>query len=93
MIVEKIPEKKEPEVLTNPEIPEEKVTLEQGYYCCVYVMLWFKKEVSVDSKEYQAYVEDDTNEEDMENVKLDNGRKCHCRMVLKDNDRGVDDKK
>ena len=30
VIAEKIPEEKEPQVFTNPEIPEEQVTLEQG---------------------------------------------------------------
>ena len=39
MIVEKIPEEKEPEVSKISEIPEEQVELEKGYYCCVYVML------------------------------------------------------
>ena len=51
MISEKIQEDKEPDVFTNPEIPEEQVTLDQEYNHCVYVMLWFKKEFSVDSKE------------------------------------------
>ena len=39
VIVENIPEEKEPEVSAIPEIPEEKAELEKGYYCCVYVML------------------------------------------------------
>ena len=30
VIIDKIPEEKGPEVFTNPAIPEEKVTLEQG---------------------------------------------------------------
>ena len=42
---------KEPKVPTNPDIPEEKVTLEKGYYNCVYVMLHFKKEDGVNRKE------------------------------------------
>ena len=41
VIVEKIPVEEEPEVSTIPEIPEEKVELEKGYYHCVYVMLQF----------------------------------------------------
>ena len=41
MIVEKIPEEKEPKVSVIPKIPEEQVELEKGYYCCVYGMLWF----------------------------------------------------
>ena len=39
VIVENIPEEKEPEVSAIPEIPEEKAELEKGYYCRVYVML------------------------------------------------------
>ena len=58
----------------NPEIPEEQVELEKGYYHCVYAMQCFKKEVGVDSKEEQADVEDDPDEEDMEAVKLDDNR-------------------
>ena len=42
VIVEKIPEEKEPEVSEIAEIPEGKVELEKGYYYCVYVMIWFK---------------------------------------------------
>ena len=41
-IVEKIPVEEEPEVSTIPEIPEEQVELEKGYYLCVYFMLRFK---------------------------------------------------
>ena len=54
VIVEKIPVEKEPEVPINPEIPEEQVTLENGYYHCVYVILHFKREVVVGRKEEQA---------------------------------------
>ena len=43
VIVEKIPVGKEPEVSTIPEIPEDQVEKEKGYYRCVYVMLQFKK--------------------------------------------------
>ena len=43
VIVEKMSEEKEPEVSVIPEIPEEQVGLEKGYYCCVYVMLMFKR--------------------------------------------------
>ena len=65
VIVEKIPEEKEPEVFTNPETTKEKVNLEQGYYHCVYIMLRFKKEVSVESKEENTDMEDDHDEEEM----------------------------
>ena len=56
-------------------------------------MLQFKKEVSVDSKEEQAYVKDDTDEEEMEDINLDEEREHHCRMVFEDNDGGVDEAK
>ena len=38
-------------------------------------------------------MEDDPDEEEMENVKLDDEREHHWRMVFKDNYGGVDDKK
>ena len=43
VIVENIPEEKEPEVSKIAEIPEEKVESEKRYNRCVYVMLQFKK--------------------------------------------------
>ena len=55
-------------------------------------MLKFNKEVGVNSKEEQADVEYACNEEETEDVKLDNERESHWRMVFKDNGRGVDDK-
>ena len=42
VIIEEIPEEKEPEVSEISEIPEEQVKLEKRYYRCVYVMLRFK---------------------------------------------------
>ena len=44
-------------------------------------MLRFKKEFGVDSKEEQAGVEDDPDEEDMDDVNLDDEREHHWRMV------------
>ena len=41
VIVEKIPEEKEPEVSAIPEIPEEQVELDKGYYRYFYIMLRF----------------------------------------------------
>ena len=41
VIIEKIQVEEEPEVCAIPEIPEEKVELEKGYYLCVYIMLQF----------------------------------------------------
>ena len=60
--------------------------MEKGYYRCVYVMLRFKKEVCVDSKEYQVDLEDDPDEEDMDDVNLDDKREHHWRMVFEDYD-------
>ena len=85
VIVENIPEENETEVSTNPEIPEEKVKTEKGYYQCVYVMIWFKKEVGVHSMEEQVDVEDDTDEEDMEDQKLENLRERYWMMIFEDN--------
>ena len=48
MILEKSPAEKKPEVPKNPEIPEEKFTLEKRYHHCIYVILSFNNEVSVD---------------------------------------------
>ena len=47
LIVEKIPEEKEPEVSEIDDIPEEQVKLEKEYYRCVYIMIRFKQEVRV----------------------------------------------
>ena len=93
VIVEKIPEEKEPEVSEIAEIPEEQVELEKGYYRCFYVMLRFKKKVGVDSKEEQADVEDDPDEDEMDDVNLDDKRERHWRMAFEYNDGGVDDAK
>ena len=41
VIVEKIPEEKEPEVSEISNIPEDQVELEKEYYQCVYFMLRF----------------------------------------------------
>ena len=51
VIVEKIPVEDEPEVPTIPEIPEEQVTLEKGYYHIIYVTIHLNKEDGAKSKE------------------------------------------
>ena len=38
-------------------------------------------------------MDDDTDEEDMDNVNLENDRERHWRMMFEDNDGGVDDTK
>ena len=63
VIVEKIPEEKQPEISEMSEIPEEQVESEKGYYRGVYVIIRFKKEFSIYSKEEQADVEYDKYEE------------------------------
>ena len=88
MIVEDILEDKEPEVFVIPEIPEYQVTLYKGYYCCVFFILRFKKEFSVDSKDQQAGVDDDTDEEYMDDVNIDDERERHWRMVFEGNGGG-----
>ena len=67
-IVEKILVEEEPDASTIPYIPEDQVEKEKGYYCCVYVMLQFKNEASIESKEEQADMGDDTDEEDTEDI-------------------------
>ena len=56
-------------------------------------MILFKNEVGVEIKEDKADVEDDNDEEDMEDVNLDNDRERNWRMVLEDNDGGVENGK
>ena len=93
MVVENIQVEEEPAVSTITEIPEDKVKLAKGYYWCVYVMIQFKKEVCVDSKEEEADVEDYPDEEDTDDVNLDNKRERLWRMVFEDDDGGVDNAK
>ena len=93
VIEENIPVEEEPELSTIPEIPEDQVEKDKGYYRCVYVMLQFKKDVSVDNKEYQADVEDDPDEEEMDDINLDNKRERHWRIVFEENNGGMDDAK
>ena len=77
VIVEKIPVEDDPKVFTISEIPEDQVKKEKGYYCCVYVILHFKKEVGAGIKKEQADVEDDPDEEEMDDINLDNKRERH----------------
>ena len=67
--------------------------MEKGYYCCVCVMLQFKTEVGVDSKDEQVDVDDDPDKEDTEDVNLDDERERHWRIVSEDNDVRVEDAK
>ena len=93
VIVEKIPVEEEPLVSTIPEILEDQVEKENGYYRCVYVLLHFKKWGGVDSKEEQAELENNPDEEEMDYVNMDDERERHWGNVFEDNEGGLDDKK
>ena len=93
VIVDKIPVEEEPLVSTIPDIPEDQVEKQRGYYRCVYVLLQFKKEDGVDSKEEQAELENDPDEEEIDDVNKDDERERHWRNVFEDNGGGIDDKK
>ena len=60
---------------------------------CVFVLLNFNKEDSVDRKEDQGGMDPDPEEEDMEDVRIYDERERHWRMVLEENYGGVDNKK
>ena len=93
VIVAKILVEEEPLVSTIPEIPEDQVEKQKGYYRCVYVLLKFKKEGYFDSKEEQAELENDPDEEDMDDLNIDDERERHWRNVFEDNEGGVGNKK
>ena len=82
-IADKIMAEEEPEVSTIPEIPEDNVKKQKGYYRCVYVLLQFKTEDKIDSKEEQTELENDPDEEDMDDVNIDDERERHWINVLR----------
>ena len=61
----------EPKVTTINVMPDETVPLNKVYYHGVHVVLHFHKEGVVDRKWYQAYMEPDPDEEEIEDVRLD----------------------
>ena len=67
---------------------DETVTLEKGYYHGVFVLLNFNKEDGVDRKEDQVDVDLDPDEEKMQDVRLDDKKERHWRMVLEGNAKG-----
>ena len=81
------------EVSKIPEIPENNVKKQKGYYRCVYVLLQFKMEDEIDSKEEHMELENDPDEEEMDDVNIDDEREHHWRNVFENNELGVDDKK
>ena len=60
---------------------------------CVFVLLNFNKEDSVDRKEEKGGMYQDNDEEDMEYVRLDEKRERHWRMVLEENYGEVENEK
>ena len=66
----KIPVEEAPEVSTIPEIPEDNVEKQKGYYRCVYVLLQFKMEDKIDSKEEQKELENYPDEEEIDDVNI-----------------------
>ena len=78
---------------TITEITDETFHSEKGYCHGVYVFLHFNNMDGVARKEEHWDTDPDPDEEDMEDVKLDNERERHWRIVFEDNDGGVDDKK
>ena len=83
----------EPEVPSISEKPDEKVPLEKRYYHGVFLLPNFNKGGGVDRKEQQADMEPDTDEEQMEDVRLDKKRQRPWRVFFEGNDLGVDDEK
>ena len=69
--VEKSPTEKEPEVSTIGVIPDKPVDSKKVFYHGVYTMQDFTKDYEVDKKEEQADMEPGTDDEYMEDVRLD----------------------
>ena len=53
----------------------------------------YQKEDGVDRKEYQANLYPDPNNKEMEDVRFNNEREHHWRMVIEETDGGVENKK
>ena len=90
MKVERIPMNKEAEVPTISVITNKTIGLEKGYYYSFYVLQHFKKKDGANRKEYQADMEEQSGEEDIKDVRLNNERDHHWRMVFEDNNKGVE---
>ena len=74
-------------------IPDDTFTPQKRYYHSVYVLLNFNKENGVASKEQEVDMYPYPDEEEMEDVRLDNKRQHHLRIILEENDGGVDEEK
>ena len=66
-----------PLVSTIPEIPEYNVEIHKGYYRCVYVLLQFKTEETIDNKEEQMELDNDPDEEYQGGINIDDKRERH----------------
>ena len=82
VIVEKSPVEEEPEAPTITEIHNETFLMNKGYYHGFHVVLHFHKEGGFHRKEDQADVYLYPDEEDMEDVKLDDERERHYRIMF-----------
>ena len=80
-IAEKSLVTEESEAPTVYMIPNENTDIQKGYYHGLYILLKFKKEDGVDRTEKQADMEADPYEEEMEDVRLNDKRQRHWRMV------------
>ena len=69
-------------------IPE--VREELGCYYWVYISIHFIKEDGVEKREYQVGMYLYPDEEDIKDVVLDDERESHWRMVIEENNGGVD---
>ena len=74
-------------------IPDDTFTPQKRYYHSVYVLLNFNKKNNVDRKEEEADMYLYPDEEEMEDVRLDNKRQHHLRIIFEENGGGVDNKK
>ena len=59
--------------------------MKSGYYHGIYFLLQFNKEGGVDRRDYQEDMEADYYVEDIEDMRLNDERDSHWRIVLKDN--------
>ena len=91
--VDSIPATKQYRVPTISTKTEESINLDKIYYHVVYVFLKFNKKGNNDTKEENTEMEANMYQEQMEDVRLDNERQRHWRMVFEYNKGGIDQNK
>ena len=91
--LDKILMTEETEVTTISMIPDKTVNLDQVYYHGIYFLLHFKRQEYSYSKDDQADMEADPDEEQMWDVIFGEERECQWRIFLGDNQGGVDGQK